>query len=275
MSTTPVYLGEKPYGVSPSRVNQIETCPRQYQYSTIERLPEGKKMATYRGTVFHEVLETMFNRTEAEPELRTLDYTLELMRELFPTLVSEEIAAEMELDEVGVQSFARDLAKYIRTYFTMENPAEIRSEGIEIKMDVQMGNEDNPWILRGILDRLDRAENGDLIIVDYKTGKVPTDKYKASAILPAKIYAYLTEKFIGERPTKIRLLYVQFGKTLEIDVTDEDVAYAEKRVREAWAKIEKWFEQGYFPPQANNLCAKWCAFRDICPLFSSIPDDPF
>jgi putative RecB family exonuclease len=266
-----VYLGEKPYGVSPSRVNQIETCPRQYQYTTIERLPEAKKMATYRGTVFHEVLETMFLRTAETPELRTVDYTLDLMRELFPTLVSEEIAKEMELDETGVQMFARDLAKYIRTYFTMENPTVITSEGIEIKMDYDMGG----YTLRGILDRLDRDDEGNLIIVDYKTGKVPTDKYKASAILPAKIYAYLCEQTLGERPKSIRLLYVQFGKTLTIEVTDEDVRYAEKRVRDAWAKIENWYEAGYFPPIANNLCEKWCSFKDICPLFSTYSDDPF
>lgn len=271
MSSVPVYLGEKPYGVSPSRVNQIETCPRQYQYSTIERLPETKKMATYRGTVFHEILEIMFIRTQETPELRTIEYTMEVMRELFPTLVSDEIAREMGLDEVGKQTFARDLSKYIRNYFAMENPAEITSEGIEIQMDADMGG----YILRGILDRLDRSADGNLIIVDYKTGKVPTDAYKSSAILPAKIYAYLCEKYLGERPTQIRLLYVQFGKTLVIDITDEDVLYAERRVREAWAKIEGWYNAGYFPPIANNLCDKWCSFKNICPLFSTTPDDPF
>jgi putative RecB family exonuclease len=271
MNSTPVYLGEKPYGVSPSRVGQIETCPRQYQYTTIERLPERKKMATYRGTVFHEILETMFLRTMETPHERTPELALEIMRELMPTLVSEEIAQEMELDSMGVQTFARDLSKYIRTYFTMENPQEVKSEGIEIKYDFDMGG----FTLRGILDRLDRDENGNLIIVDYKTGKVPQDKYKASAILPAKIYAYLCEKVLGERPTQIRLLYVQFGKTLVIDVTDEDVRYAEERVRKAWAKIENWYENGYFPPIRNNLCENWCSFKDICPLFTNEDDYPF
>ena len=271
MSSTPVYLGEKPYGVSPSRVGQIETCPRQYQYTTIERLPERKKMATYRGTVFHEIMETMFLRTQETPQERTVELTLDIMRELFPTLVSDEIALEMELDSVGVQVFARDVAKYIRSYFTMENPTLVSTEGIEIKYDLDMGG----FTLRGILDRLDRDENGNLIIVDYKTGKVPQDRYKASAILPAKIYAYLCEQVLGERPTQIRLLYVQFGKTLVIDVTDEDVEYAEKRVREAWGKIETWYENGYFPPIRNNLCENWCSFKDICPLFTNEDDYPF
>jgi len=271
MNSTPVTLGPKPYGVSPSRVNQIESCPRQYQYSSIDKLPEKKKMETYRGTVFHAILEEMFNQTAETPELRTVDYTLALMREMFRGLVTPEYAEEMGIDEQGIQVFGRDVAKYIRTYFTMENPEKITSEGIEIKMDVDMGG----WTLRGILDRLDRDPDGSLVIVDYKTGKVPTDKYKAAAILPAKIYAYLCEQVLGERPKQIRLLYVQFGKTLVIDVTDEDVRYAERRVREAWAKIEGWYNAGYFPPIANNLCDKWCSFKDICPLYSTTPDDPF
>ena len=127
---------------------------------------------------------------------------------------------------------------------------------------------------RGIADLL--IVNGDTArVVDYKTGKVPADQYKASALLPSKIYAYLCEQVLGERPKQIRLLYVQFGKTLVVDVTDDDVAYAEKRVREAWAKIDGWYEEGYFPPQRNNLCDKWCSFRNICPLYSQVADYPF
>lgn len=271
MSATPVYLGEKPYGVSPSRVGQIENCPRQYQYSTIERLPERKKMETYRGTVFHAILEEMFLRTVETPHERTIELTMAIMRKLMPTLVTPEIASEMELDEIGAQSLTADVAKYIRNYFKMENPTEITTEGIEIKLDTDMGG----WLLRGILDRLDRRADGALVIVDYKTGKVPQDKYKASAILPAKIYAYLCERELGERPVEIQLHYVQFGKTLTVEVTDADVAYAEKRVREAWSKIEGWYNAGYFPPTANNLCDKWCSFKNICPLFSTVADDPF
>jgi putative RecB family exonuclease len=228
-------------------------------------------METYRGTVFHAILEEMFNRTAETPEERTLDYTLALMRETFRGLVTQEFAEEMGIDEQGIQVFGRDLAKYIRTYFTMEDPTQVVNEGIEIEMKADMGG----WILKGILDRLDRDDKGNLIIVDYKTGKVPGDKYKASALLPAKIYAYLCETVLGERPTEIRLLYVQFGKTLVVEVTDEDVTYAEKRVREAWAKIENWYDLQFFPPVPNNLCEKWCSFKEICPVFAVPEYSPF
>ena len=269
--STPVYLGPRPDGLSPSRVNQIETCPRQYQYTSIEKLPERKKMATYRGTVFHAVLETMFLRTVETPADRTVELTLDIMRELLPELLSDEIAAEMELDETGRQVFVRDLAKYIRTYFTMEDPTQIVTEGIEVRYDLDMGG----FGLRGILDRLDRRPDGMLEIVDYKTGKVPQDKYKASALLPSKIYAYLCREILGEVPVAIRLMYVQFGKQLVVNVTDDDLRYAEKRVRDAWDKISTWYDDGYFPPIRNNLCDKWCAFRDICPLYSNVIDYPF
>ena len=263
MTTTPVLLGEKPYGVSPSRVNQIETCPRQYQYTSIEKRPEKKKMETYRGTVFHAVMEEFFQRTVDSPEERTVDYCLKLFREMFRGLVTEEYAAEMGLDEPAIQRFARDVVKYIRNANEMEDWTKIRTEGIEVQYDIDMGG----YTLRGILDRLDREEDGTLTVSDWKTGKPPGDQYKSNAILPAKIYGYMVETATGERPKKVKLLYVQFSKILEFEVTDDHIDYAEKRVREAWRKIEGWWEDQYFPPQRNNLCAKWCSFKNICPLF--------
>lgn len=262
----------RPYGVSPSRVNQIETCPRQYWYSTVLRMPEARRPATYRGTAFHALMERMFLQTAEDPSTRTLDFTIALLREMFRTeLVTAEIAAEMGLDEVGVQAFARDLVKLTRNYFEMEDPAEIVAEGVELEIAVDMGG----FTLKGILDRLDRNPDGSLQIVDYKTGKVPQDRYKAQALLPSRIYAYLAERHLGERPFSIRLMYVQHMRELVVNVDDAAVEMAERRVREAWAKIEGWLDAGYFPPVANNLCANWCAFRDVCPLFATPEYTPF
>jgi len=271
MSSTAVYLGPRPTGVSPSRVTQIETCPRQYQYSSIEKLHEDKKMETYRGTVFHAVLEEMFNRTLDDPLLRTANFTMDVMRELWPALVDDESRRQMKLDDRQAAVFQADVAKYIRTYFTMEDPTQVKPEGLEIRLDLDMGG----FGLRGILDRLDRNADGELEIVDYKTGKVPQDRFKDAAVLPSKIYALLGERVLGERPTRIRLLYVQFGKTITVEVTDEDVAYAETRVRDAYRKITGWYEAGYFPPIRNNLCENWCSFKSICPIFSHVDEDDF
>jgi len=200
-----------------------------------------------------------------------VELALEIMREIVPVSLSAEIAEEMELDAKGVQTFLADVSKYVRTYFTMEDPTSVTSEGIEVRYDLDMGG----FGLRGILDRLDRDPDGSLIIVDYKTGKVPFGKYKDSALLPAKIYAYLCEQVLGERPKTIRLLYVQFGKTLELSVTDNDIELAERRVRQAWGKIEEWYEAGFFPATKNNLCENWCSFKDICPAWHDEEDFPF
>jgi putative RecB family exonuclease len=271
MNSTPVNIGIKPTGISPSRVNQIETCPKQYQYVSIEKLHESKKMATYRGTFFHEVMEKAFLRTMDDPTQRSPELALEIMREIVPVSLSEEIAQEMGLDGRGVQEFLADVSKYIRNYFLMEDPMSIVSEGIEVRYDLDMGG----FGLRGILDRLDRDPDGSLVIADYKTGKVPSGRYKDSALLPAKIYAYLCQEVLGERPKTIRLYYVQFGKTIEIRVTDDDVAYAEQRVRQAWAKIEGWWADQYFPATPNNLCNGWCSFKNICPAWNREEDFPF
>ena len=116
---------------------------------------------------------------------------------------------------------------------------------------------------------------GRQMVPTHNTGKVPQDRYKDTAILPSKIYALLGERVLGERPKRIRLLYVQFGKTITVTVTDADIAYAEMRVRDAYRKIMGWYDAGHFPPIRNNLCENWCAFKHICPIFSHVDEDDF
>ena len=54
-------------------------------------------------------------------------------------------------------------------YLKLEDPNRVRVAGVELTMEAEVDG----VFLRGIIDRLDIGENGELIVVDYKTGKVP------------------------------------------------------------------------------------------------------
>lgn len=267
MTGSPVFLGEKPDGVSPSRVSQFANCPRQYQYVSVERLPEKKSLDAYRGTVFHAILETMFAESLDNPSARTLDACLEYFRQLFPTLVSDEIAEELGLDASGRQTLAAEITKLIRNYYKMEDPTTINTEAVEIRFDHDMGG----FGLRGIIDRLDRLEDGTLSVVDYKTGKPPRRGWEAKALQACQTYAYLCEQVRGERPSELRLLYVKTGTEIRHVVEQRDIDGAVKRVRSTWAGIERCYEKGDFPAKPSILC-NWCSFQKICKGDTS---DPF
>ena len=98
----------------------------------------------------------------------------------------------------------------------MEDPTTVTSEGVELRLGVTVDGAP----LFGILDRLDRDADGSLTIVDYKTGGLPNRNYDSQTFANAELYAALCEAELGEKPTKIRLMYVAKGESIERNVSD-------------------------------------------------------
>ena len=129
----------------------------------------------------------------------------------------------------------------------------------------------NDLNLRGILDRMDRNEKGELIIVDYKSGKAPIAKYKEPRFFALKLYALLIKDEIGETPAELKLIYLQNSTIHSIKVDDEMLENARTEILEIWENIKKSFENNDFPTIKNTLC-DWCYHKPICPEFN--PDSP-
>src|SRR6056297_2596099 len=51
-----------PMSLSPSRVSSFTSCPMQFRFSSIEKLPEPPGAATTKGTIVHRALELLFVR---------------------------------------------------------------------------------------------------------------------------------------------------------------------------------------------------------------------
>ncbi len=55
-----------PMSLSPSRVSSFTSCPMQFRFSSIEKLPEPPGVATTKGTIVHRALELLFVRPAAD-----------------------------------------------------------------------------------------------------------------------------------------------------------------------------------------------------------------
>jgi putative RecB family exonuclease len=142
----------------------------------------------------------------------------------------------------------------------MEDPRTVQSEGVELRLGVTVG--DTP--LFGILDRLDRDENGELVIVDYKTGSLPNRNYDSHTFANAELYAVLCREKLGETPTKIRLLYVAHGRAIERDVSDVIIRARASAAAGAWVRINRYYEEGDFPATPSSNACRFCSFKDLC-----------
>ncbi len=167
---------------------------------------------------------------------------------------------DLGIDDELLARLRREATTILDVYFTMEDPRAVTSEGVELRVRVEL---DGVPML-GILDRLDREPNGSLAIVDYKTGSLPNRHFDTQTFANTELYAALCEAGLGERPSTIRLLYVAQGRSIERTVTDVVVRARATAAHDAWRTIRRYHDAGEFPAAPSVSTCRFCAYRERC-----------
>jgi putative RecB family exonuclease len=246
--------------LSPSRAGDFKTCPRLYAFRTVERIPEPTTVHQARGTTAHLALQRLFDLPAPERTPRRLSELfrqawtelrgLEEYEELFPTVEAERAWG---LESMGL----------LLNYFLLEDPARLAPLGREEELKEDLGG----IVIHGILDRIDRGEDGRLVITDYKTGKAPPERYAFGAFFALKIYALLVRRLHQETPAEIRLLYLNGPTLYRQPIDDRQLDGVERQLHALWERIEDALATDRFPARPGRLC-NWCNFREICPAFA-------
>jgi putative RecB family exonuclease len=137
---------------------------------------------------------------------------------------------------------------------------------MELTLEAEVGG----LLLRGIVDRLDVTPEGELVIVDYKTGRVPLEHQEQQRLGGVQFYALLCEHVLGRRPAKVRLLYLREPVCIEADPSEQALRGLRQRTSAIWSAIERACEAEDFRPKPSALC-NWCAFRPLCPAQGGDP----
>ena len=174
--------------------------------------------------------------------------------------MTDEVRSDIGLDEGMLAKLLAETEAILVRYFAMEDPTSVTSEGVELRLGVDV----NETPLFGILDRLDRADDGSLTIVDYKTGALPNRSYDSHTFANAELYAALCEAKLGERPLKIRLMYVAHGQSIERHVSEVVVKARANAAAGAWTKINRYYDDGDFPATPSVNACRFCSFKDLC-----------
>ena len=251
------FTQELPRSLSPSRLWDFQTCPRRYQYASIERIPQPASYATAKGRFAHFVFEQLFM---LNPQERTIERARELVPAAVEAILTEDVRTDVALDDAMMKRLLRETEEIIMTYFRMEDPTTVTSEGVELRLGAIVDGAP----LFGILDRLDRDKDGSLTIVDYKTGGLPNRNYDSQTFANAELYAALCEAQLGEKPAKIRLLYVAQGESIERNVTDVVVKARSHSAASAWEKINRFYDDGDFPATPSVNACRFCSYKDLC-----------
>jgi putative RecB family exonuclease len=248
--------------LSPSRAGDFKTCPQLFRFRAIERLPEPATIYQARGTTSHLALQRLYDLPASE---RTAERLHDLFRQAWNELRgSDEFAGLFDSIEEE-RNWGIDSMILLNNYFHLEDPARVTPLHRELDMLEAI---DQEVVIRGILDRIDRREDGQLVITDYKTGAAPPEPYALPAFFALKIYALLIRRRLGETPAEVRLLYLNGPTLYRLAIEPGSLDAMERQLRALWDAINRAIENDYFPPRVSRLC-DFCSFRDRCPAWET------
>ncbi len=253
-----------PQRLSPSSMGAFTTCPLAFRFSYVERLPEAPSAPASKGTLVHRALERLMLR---EPQARTLDAAMEDL-----ALAGEELAAHPEFsgleltdDELG--AFFEDAALLVRRYFELEDPTTVRPIGLEIKLTAEL----EKVTLRGVIDRLELTDDGELVVTDYKTGRSPSERWEQKSLAGVHIYSLLCEESFGRRPIRVQLLYLSKPEAIIATPSDQSARGVQMKSEAVMEAVRRACARDDFRPSTGPLC-DFCSFREFCPSWGGDPD---
>lgn len=251
--------------LSPSRASQFKTCPKQFKFANVDKIKEPTTEVQAKGTTVHQALEDLF---DLKPDERNTEKLHNLFREAWTKVRGNDEHHNLFSSVEEEREWGLDGLKLLNNYMSIEDPTSF--EPLERERWVRGSIED--LNLRGILDRMDRNNKGELVIVDYKSGKAPLAKYKEPRFFALKLYALLIQKELGEMPSELKLIYLKNSTIHTLKVTQDSLDQVKIEVLEIWNNIKKAFETNDFPATKNTLC-DWCYFKPICPVFNENAPD--
>jgi putative RecB family exonuclease len=257
---------ELPSALSPSKVASFTHCGLSFRFSSIDRIYEPPSIHMTKGTIVHRCLERLFWNFDQGHRSR------EVALAQIP-IVHDEYAEHPEYTELNLSPddaavFWDDVAVLVLNLFRLEDPNDIKILGTELRLEANIGG----VVVRGIIDRLELAPDGALVVTDYKTGASPKVQYEGKRLSGVHFYAALCEATFGRRPDRIQLLHLREPEAIINVPTDQSARGLKMRATAVWKAIETACERDDFRPNPGPLCS-WCSFQQWCPIFGGNPAD--
>ncbi len=265
--------------ITKSSLGSFDWCPKKYDFSYVQRLPQDQTDAMLKGTILHNIREDFFNDFDLKKaENLSSDEVYEYCVGLMPVNDYMDLSLTMAAFEAQRYVEARTENK-VNEFLPVSNEgkfdAEITIPRGPYKGDASLNyeeftlNRDYTIHIQGIIDRIFQEEAG-YIPFEFKTGAWK-DYKKTSMRKEMAFYQLLIENAEPE-------VLIKNGLDPEIGVSHwgwyypaSNYVYAEKAktrtmtsVMYSIAKLILAYERTHFPTKFYFKTCSWCSFFGIC-----------
>jgi DNA helicase-2/ATP-dependent DNA helicase PcrA len=232
--------------LSASAIEQYERCPLAYKLSRDWRIPEEPAARMQFGSAMHLAIKAYFDgvRGGRPPDEDTVIACF--LDEFSKTKIEEAVQRELYEDEGRKQL----------TRFLHSELARPRGEILHTERSFPFLIGDTR--VKAKMDRLDHIGDGEVMIVDYKTGK-PKTQEDADKSLQLSIYALAAR---DKRLTASSLVFINLE-----NCTAVESSRSAKQLMETEADVvdvARKIAAGEFDPKPGQVC-NGCSYHGICP----------
>ncbi|MCP2273396.1 PD-(D/E)XK nuclease superfamily protein [Actinokineospora diospyrosa] len=243
--------------VTPSRLGVWNDCRRRFRMTYVDRPtpPRGGPWAhSTLGAVVHNALKALF---DLPVERRTPDSAA--------ALVGTHWKDDGFADSAQAGEFRERAAGWVHDY-VKETDVSDDPVGLERWVSAPVGT----IVAEGRVDRIDQR-GGELVIVDYKTGRhaLTTDDARGSQALA--LYVLAARRTLRRPCTRVELHHLPTGGVAVWEHTEDSLARHLSRAEEAADEFQLAIDthkaggdpEVLFPPNPGRQCS-WCDFRRNC-----------
>lgn len=243
-----------------SQLTAFRTCPLQYKFSFLLKIPIFGKPAMSFGKTIHETLQKFVERAwessgRVAPERMDTTPSLGDLLALYQECWIDDWYPSRKLHD---EYFAK--GKEILTRFHADfsvNKPIVKS--VERDFTLKIESSPDVYTLKGRVDRVDTLCDG-VEIIDYKTGASKEEdglafKDKEQLLL----YQIAAEEVFGETVTQLTYYYLEDGKKVSFVGNEKD----KQKVRQKAQETLQELRESDFSATPGWHC-RFCDFRDIC-----------
>ena len=233
-----------------SQLNSYKTCPLQYKYQYVLKIPTTSTASESFGTTIHKTLQDFYSDFLKNKKVDK-KRLLELYKKSWIPIGYSSKAHEYRMKKEG--------EKILKNYFDKFHSSDLKIIGLEKLFKIKITED---IFLTGKIDRIDELKNKEIEIIDYKTGKKPSER-ELTKSLQLTIYALAAndKSFFNKKLKDINLTfyYLQIPEKITLKKNEEELFETKDKIINMVGDIR----QNIFVPNPGMHC-DFCPFKIIC-----------
>ncbi|RKX18367.1 MAG: hypothetical protein DRP26_05360, partial [Candidatus Zixiibacteriota bacterium] len=240
---------EEKLKLSYTDIETYNSCPLKYKFKYILKIPEEVGPHVYLGSAIHRTLYEVMSTVSKGKKFSVYELKKTFLEKWGGYRIGDKAWAE-SLKNAGL--------RMLENFAKREMKNRLRIVDLEKKFNLEYDN----FILTGKIDRIDEDENGEIYIVDYKTGRIGTsEKANTKADDQLFIYALASPNLYDKIPAEVAYYYLSDDRLVSFIVSEKDLQRVLEKISGVVDKIAK---ENFTSTPSSFECGR-CSYKNICP----------